>query len=112
MVFDIEKVNIFVTVPKENVDEVRKAMCDAGAGIIGNYTYCTCAINSIGTFIPNEKANPHVGEKQKIDFVDEVKLEVVCEVKNVRNVISELKKVHPYEEPVISIVPLLNEKDF
>ena len=53
-----------------------------------------------------------MGEKQKLDFVEEVKLEVVCEVKNVRNVINELRKAHPYEEPVISIVPLLDENDF
>lgn len=112
MVFNINKVNISVTVPKENVDEVRKAMCDAGAGIIGNYTYCTNAINSIGTFIPNENANQYVGEKQKLDFVEEIKLEVVCEAKNVKNVINELRKAHPYEEPGISIVPLLDENDF
>ena len=50
MNFNIKKVKIFVTIPVENVDEVRKAMCDAGAGIIGNYTYCTTTIKSIGTF--------------------------------------------------------------
>lgn len=38
-------------------------MCDAGAGIIGNYSYCTTATKSIGTFIQNNEANPDLGEK-------------------------------------------------
>lgn len=36
MNFNINTVKIFVTVPKENLEEDRKAMCDAGAGIIAN----------------------------------------------------------------------------
>ena len=46
MNFDIERVKIFVTVPIENVEDVRNAVCSAGAGIIGNYTYCTSSIKT------------------------------------------------------------------
>lgn len=41
MDLNIKKVKIFVTVPKENLEDVRRAMCNAGAGIIGNYTFCS-----------------------------------------------------------------------
>ena len=41
MNIDIKKVKIIVTVPPENTDEVRNAICDEGAGIIGNYTHCS-----------------------------------------------------------------------
>ena len=54
MDFNINKVKIFVTLPKENLEDIRKAMCDAGAGIIGNYTYCTTSTKTVGTFKPNE----------------------------------------------------------
>ena len=112
MNFDINKVKIFVTVPKENTEEVRNAMCDAGAGIIGNYTFCSTSVKSIGTFIPNENANPYIGESNKLEYVEEDKIEVICDVDKVKNVIAELRKVHPYEEPAIDIIPLLDEKDF
>lgn len=108
----INRVKIFVTVPVENVDEVRKAMCAAGAGIIGNYTYCTTSTKSIGTFIPNDDANPYIGEQNKIEFVEEEKLEVICDVEKVKNVITKLREVHPYEEPAIDIVPLIDENQF
>ena len=112
MNFKINKVKIFVTIPSENVDEVRSTVCEAGAGIIGEYKYCTTSTKSLGTFIPSDNANPYIGEKNKLEFVEEEKLEFVCDIDNVRNVINELRKVHPYEEPAIDIVPLMDESEF
>ena len=112
MNFNINRVKIIVTIPIENVEEVRNAICEAGAGIIGNYTYCSMSTKCIGTFKPNDNANPYIGENNKLEFVEEEKLEVVCDVDNVKKVISNLRQVHPYEEPAIDIIPLLNEKDF
>lgn len=112
MNFKINKVKIFVTVPVDNVNDVRSAMCDAGAGIIGNYIYCSTSTKSIGTFIPNDNANPYIGEQNKMEFVDEEKLEVICDIDKVKNVITKLREVHPYEEPAIDIVPLIDENIF
>lgn len=110
MNIEVKKVKIFVTVPQENVEDVRKAMCDTGAGIIGNYSYCTTATKSIGTFIPNSEANPYLGEKNKLEYVAEEKLEVICDIEKTKNVISSLRKAHPYEEPAIDIIPLIDEE--
>ena len=112
MNININKVKIIVTVPPENIDDVRDAMCSAGAGIIGNYTNCSMSTKCQGTFKPNDEANPYIGEKNKMEFVEEVKLEVVCDIKNVKKVISRLREVHPYEEPGIDIIPLLDEESF
>lgn len=112
MNFNINRVKIVVTVPKENLDEVRNAMCKEGAGVIGNYTNCSMTTKCIGTCMPNEEANPYYGEINKLDFAEEEKLEVVCDVVNVKKVIKKLRDVHPYEEPAIDIIPLLDENDF
>ena len=112
MNFNIKKVKIIVTVPKDNLEEVRNAMCNAGAGVIGNYSFCTTTTKSIGTFIPNDNANPYIGEHNILEYVEEEKIEVICDVEKVKKVISELRKVHPYEEPAIDIVPLLDESQF
>lgn len=112
MNINISRVKIFVTIPLENVDEVRKAICEAGAGVIGEYSYCTTSTKSIGTFMPNENANPHIGEKNKLEFVEEEKLEFVCDIEKVKEVLSKLREIHPYEEPAIDIIPLLDESYF
>ena len=112
MNINVNRVLINVTVPTEKVNEVRKAICDVGAGIIGNYTHCSTTTKCIGTFKPNNSATPFIGEKNKMEFVEEEKLEFVCNVNIVKKVLEELKKVHPYEEPAIDIFPLIDEKYF
>lgn len=112
MNFDIKNVKIIVFIPEEKVSELRDAVCDAGAGVIGNYTYCTSAAKVSGTYIPNEKAQPYEGTQNTLEFVDEIKLEFLCEVKKVKKIIKIIRDIHPYEEPCIDIVPLLNESDF
>lgn len=112
MQFDVKRVKIFVTVPTENLNDVRNAVCDAGAGVIGNYTYCSTTSKSVGTFKPNEKANPYIGKSGELEFVEEDKLEFVCDVNDVKNVLIALRKTHPYEEPGVDIVPLIDEDYF
>ncbi len=107
----VNKVKIVVTVPVENTKEVRDAICNAGAGAIGNYSYCTNTIKSVGTFIPNDDANPYIGTANKLEVVNEDRLEVICEIEKAKHVVSELRKAHPYEEPAIDIIPLINEED-
>ena len=112
MNININKVKIVVTVPIKDTDKVRRAMCEAGAGVIGNYTYCSSSTRSIGTFIPNEEANPYIGIKNVLEYVEEDTLEVICDVDKVKAVISSLRHTHPYKEPGIDIIPLLSEDDF
>ena len=112
MNININRVKIIVTIPLENVEEVRNTICEAGAGVIGNYTHCSMSTKCVGTFKPTDEANPYIGEKNNLEFVDEEKLEVVCDVKKVKEVISMLRKVHPYEEPAIDIIPLIDEDYF
>lgn len=112
MNIEINKVKIIVTIPIENVDEVRNAICEAGAGVIGNYTHCSMSTKCVGTFKPTDEANPYIGERNNLEFVEEEKLEVVCDVNIVKNVISKLREVHLYEEPAIDIIPLIDENAF
>ena len=112
MKFDIKKVKIVVFIPEEKVSELRDAVCNAGAGVINNYSYCTSNTKVEGTYIPNEKAKPYKGIANTLEFVEEIKLEFVCDVKIVKNVLKIIKEIHPYKEPCIDIIPLLNESDF
>ncbi len=41
--------------PETHAEEVRKALGDAGAGHIGNYSHCTFNSEGTGTFVPQER---------------------------------------------------------
>lgn len=112
MQIDIKRVKIVTFAPEENIPAIREAVCNAGAGIIGNYDFCTSTQKSVGTYIPNDNANPYIGTNNKLSIEKELRFEVICDISRVENVLFELRKAHPYEEPAIDIIPLLNESDF
>ena len=112
MNINVNRVKISVTIPAGETEKIRKAICSAGAGIIGNYMECSTSTKCIGTFKPVNDANPYIGEKEKLEFVEEEKLEVVCNINKVKEVIKVLREVHPYEEPAIDIIPLIDENEF
>ena len=111
MNFEIKKVKIVVMVSEDYTNKIRNAVCDNGAGVIGNYSYCTTNTKVVGTFIPNENANPFIGDNKKLEFVNEDKLEFICDIKNAKKIISVIRDIHPYEEPSIDIIPLIDENN-
>lgn len=99
---------IVVFVPLTHTDKVREAIGIAGGGKLGKYSFCTFSTRGIGRFRPDKGANPHIGEVGKLESVEEERIEVVCDEKIVKDVISAIRKVHPYEEVAMDIYSLEN----
>lgn len=107
----MELVKIVVFVPLTHADKVREAIGKTGANTIGNYDYCTFSSKGIGRFRPNEKANPHTGKANKLEEVEEDKIEFICARNKAKEVIKAIKKVHPYEEVALDVYPLVDEDE-
>ena len=103
-----ELVKLVVFVPEENADEVREALGNAGAGKIGEYSFCSYSSKGVGRFKPSNNANPHIGSAGKLEEVAEERIEVACEKDQAREIIRVIKEVHPYEEVVVDIYPMLS----
>lgn len=104
----MEQVKIVVFVPESHADAVRQAMGEAGAGKIGNYTGCSFSSKGVGRFLPQEGANPTIGEVGKTEAVEEERIEMVCPREIMSEVIAAIKAVHPYEEVALDVYPLEN----
>ncbi|MHC1781260.1 MAG: cytochrome C biogenesis protein [Anaerolineaceae bacterium] len=100
------KIEIFL--PEEALDSVMGALTRAHAGVIGDYDRCFAFAPVTGTFRPGEGAHPYIGAMGEITYVNEIKLEVNCRGEDVAGAIQAVRKVHPYEEPVINVVELHN----
>lgn len=100
-----DNVKIRVAVPVEAADKVRQALGEAGAGVQGNYEFCSGTCRQIGRFRPLAGANPAIGVIGKLEEVKEEVVETICPKNLVEIVIKAVKKVHPYEEPAIDIMP-------
>jgi len=95
-------------IPEKYADSVRENLFKAGAGVIGNYSFCSYNADGYGTFKANEDANPFVGNKNEVHQEKEVRTEMIFPVHLKSQVISTLLKNHPYEEPAFDIIPLAN----
>ena len=98
-------------VPVSYADIVRKAVGDAGAGQVGNYTHCSFTIRGTGRFLPNDNANPHIGKVGQYEEVEEDQIQVDVRQDKMQEVIDALLKTHPYEEVGFEIYEQLDWKD-
>ncbi len=101
-----KNVKIVVFVPESHTDVVREALGKAGAGKIGNYSFCSFSSKGIGRFKPEQGASPHIGEVGKFEEVAEERIETICPREILDEVIDAIKKVHPYDEIALDIYPL------
>ena len=95
------------TIP-ENVEELRNALFEAGAGKIGNYEDCSFNSKGIGTYMGNEDSNPEIG--QRFEFVEnqEIKIEVTFEKHLQSKILKALFTNHVYEEVAYEIYETQN----
>ncbi|MGI6588832.1 MAG: Nif3-like dinuclear metal center hexameric protein [Peptococcia bacterium] len=100
---------LVVFVPREYTEKVSEAICRAGAGWIGKYAHCTFRTNGRGTFFPLEGTQPFIGQKGKLENVEETRLETIIPEARLKRVIGALLKAHPYEEVAYDLYPLVNE---
>lgn len=107
----MSRVKIVTFAPVDEADKVRKALGSAGAGQIGEYSYCSYSVTGKGRFIPSDKANPHIGTANRPEVVEEERIEVVCNRDNSKAIIEAMKQAHPYEEVAFDIYPLLSEEE-
>jgi len=104
MEFQYCKMEIFV--PETHLPAIQKALQEVDAGHIGNYDSCMSVSAVTGYWRPLEGCNPYIGDVGEISCEPEVKVEVTVYTEAVNQTIAAVKKVHPYEEPVINVIPL------
>ncbi|HEY6625684.1 MAG TPA: Nif3-like dinuclear metal center hexameric protein [Ignavibacteriaceae bacterium] len=103
------QIKLTVFVPESHVNKVAEAIHQAGGGLIGEYSHCSFKTSGTGTFKGSNESNPAIGKKGKVEFVEEVKLEVLVDKWRLSQVLNAMKKTHPYEEVAYDIYSLKNE---
>jgi dinuclear metal center YbgI/SA1388 family protein len=102
---------LVVFVPEENADAVAKAIAEVGAGVIGDYTECTFRTLGRGTFRGGEGASPYIGEKGRLEEVEEVRIETVVAAHTVGPAVNAASAAHPYEEVALDVYPVEGSPD-
>lgn len=95
--------------PVNDVEPVRKAIFEAGAGHIGEYDYCSFNLEGTGSFRGSDDTNPYVGEKGKVHYEPEIRIETIYPRHLENKIVKTLISAHPYEEVAYDIYPLSND---
>ena len=94
-------------IPETHFRALQKTLQEVDAGHIGNYDSCLSYSKVMGTWRPLDGTKPYIGQQNEISEEPEIKVEVTIKAENLEKTISAIKKIHPYEEPVINAIPLL-----
>ncbi len=95
-------------VPLSDIEKVKSALFEAGAGNIGNYSDCSFSTTGIGTFKGDVNSNPVIGKQGLIESVEEHRLETIFPSYLESSLLKALKASHPYEEVAYDIYNLEN----
>ena len=90
---------IVLYVPESHLEAVKQAMFAAGGGRFNQYDCCAWQVKGIGQFRGLDGSAPFIGQKGKLERIDEYRVEMICEDENLDAVIQALQESHPYEEP-------------
>jgi hypothetical protein len=101
---------IVTFVPLSHTDKVRDAIGKAGAGVLGEYDFCSFSVRGTGRFKGTEKSKPFLGKPGNLESVDEERIEFTCGEDRLDDVVKAIKSVHPYEEIPIDVYSLENIK--
>lgn len=104
MEFDFCKLEIFI--PEQAFCALQSALCEADAGYIGKYDCCLSYSRVTGCWRPLAGASPFLGAVGEISSEPELKVEVTCRKEQTDAVLAAIRRVHPYEEPVINVILL------
>lgn len=98
------KLEIFI--PESHLAVLQRALREVDAGHIGNYDCCLSYSPVTGCWRPLDGTAPYLGHIGQISAEPELKVEVACRTARVDETVEAVKKIHPYEEPVINVIPL------
>lgn len=104
MEFNYCKLEIFL--PETHLPQLRQALQEVDAGHIGNYDSCLSFSPVTSCWRPLEGTHPYLGTAGELCTQEEIKVEVTCLTCHLTQTLAAIKAVHPYEEPVINVIPL------
>ena len=97
-------------VPHDHAGQVRKAMFDAGAGNVGNYSECSFSVKGEGSYKPGAGSNPAIGQQGTRHVEPETRMELLLPAHLEHKVIASLRANHPYEEVAYYLQELKNTR--
>ena len=103
------EVKIEVFIPEEYIEMLRNELNKIGACKTGEYDHCLSYSSVKGYWRPLKGDAPFSGEIGQICEGQGWKIEIKCKRDLVKDALEVINEIHPYETPMIYIIPILND---
>ncbi len=103
---DIAYLKLEIFTPETHLPALQSALLEVDAGHIGNYDCCLSYSPVMSTWRPLPGTSPYLGTEGQISSEPELKVEVTIRAERLAETLEAIKRIHPYEEPVINAIPL------
>ena len=104
---DFKEVKLEIYIPEEYLESLQNKLRESNLCVIGNYDSVMAVTEVTGYWRPLDGAEPFEGKVGSISKEKELKIEFRCQTEKAEEALRVIKEIHPYEEPVINILPLL-----
>lgn len=101
---------ITVNIPREFMERMMDEVTDHIEPIYPKYDRAFCYWPVTGTWRALPGSNPYLGDIGKIETAEEYRVEFAVKEKDLRNAVEAIRRVHPYEEPAIDVIPMIGWK--
>lgn len=102
---------ITVMIPPEYKDRLLDEINDSMQQMYPGYDRAFSITKTEGTWRSLEGSDPYIGSVGEITIADELRIDFVIKAEDLKEVVLAIRRVHPYEEPAIDIVPMMLWKD-
>jgi hypothetical protein len=109
---EVTRYKLVFFVPESHKETVKSALFSKGAGQYQGYDCCAWESLGKGQFRPLEGSEPFQGQTNKIEKVDEYRVEMLCLRQHIKTILQTLIEVHPYEVPAYEVWPVQSLDDF
>ncbi|WP_173435207.1 cytochrome C biogenesis protein [Selenomonas ruminantium] len=110
MVLEFKELKLEIFVPEAHLSVLRSALQSVGAGRMGNYDSCMAYSRVMGAWRPLPGSHPYLGAEGEVSEAEEIKVEVNILAGDLERTLNAIYRVHPYEEPLVNVIPILNRK--
>jgi hypothetical protein len=102
---------ICVGIPETFSQKLMDAVNDSMSPLYPGYDRVFATYHANGTWRPLPGSKPYIGSIGEIETADEIRVEFAVRRRDLKNVLEVIRKVHPYEEPAIDVIPMYGWKE-
>jgi len=102
---------VSVTIPPEYKDKLLDEINGSIRQIYPGYDRAFSVSETEGTWRPLAGSDPFIGKVGEITVEKELRIDFAVKAEDLKEAILAIRRVHPYEEPGIDIMPLILWKD-